>query len=249
MTLDGDSDVLAMVNAACGDIFEPPVAIPFMLAPAAAPLLDEHMDALPAIDFSVAPSALVNTQLRPTLLGSSTFAMWVGTVTSNSGGELSPEPVPPLACLFSGVSADPASGAPSFEVGGTTVGMSSTRLTVDEYYDYQNALLWVGNQTVGFNASLPADGRIIVAAYQVDGASLEIWYQGTKMMSAATTDVLAGGYLASLGAYAFANGTLAYFCGCSMHELVVASPAGLLLDDVIVTVIEYAAAAWNISLT
>ena len=59
--------------------------------------------------------------------------------------------------------------------------------------DYQNALQWLGNETVGFNATLPADGRVVVAAHQVDDDSLEIWFQGTKMVSVATTDVLAGG--------------------------------------------------------
>ena len=248
LVLDESDAVLQVINAACGDVFMPPNVTG--ASPVMAPLLDERMDAWPALDFGVAPSALLNTAAWPTPFGSTTFVLWVGTVLSNSTA-------PPLACLFSGLTA--GADAPSFEL--STVGLATLPCGGEEICSHTGigpsdpmpnpSLLWLdgafSNETLTYNATLPADGRVILAANHIDGVSVDVWFQGAKVLTTSTTDVLEGGYLASLGALLRPNGTLDSFCGCALHELVVASPK-LLTDDAIETAFAFAAAAWSIDL-
>ena len=84
-----------------------------------------------------------------------------------------------------------------------------------------SGLVWIDENGRGLGSasySIPANGRFIVAAHIVDGESVNVWFQGTKISSTSTVSSLEGGFVSALGARLLPDATLGNFCGCALHE-------------------------------
>ena len=82
-------------------------------------------------------------------------------------------------------------------------------------------LAWIepdGTVQGTFDITVPADGRVIVAATIDDASMVRIWLQGVRVVEYPTSVSLEGGMLAALGARSGADGALSDFCGCAVHE-------------------------------